>query len=71
LSEVDEAVARQGYVIEFPRPLRSLTPQQVMKIDKALSDIGAFGEVRLVKEKGRIRFITTLVSDDFLGSLQR
>jgi hypothetical protein len=46
--------------------LMALTPAQVLCIDRALADIGAFGEVRIVKAKGRVRFIETLKSRDLL-----
>jgi hypothetical protein len=41
-----------------------LTPDQVLEIDRALASIGSFGEVRLVKVKGRVRFIQRLESRD-------
>lgn len=44
--------------------LETLTPEQVLAVDQALQSIGPFGEVRLVKVKGRIRFIQKLKSDD-------
>lgn len=37
--------------------LRNLAPEQVAMIDEALGRVGAFGEVRLKVEKGRLRFI--------------
>lgn len=46
--------------------LEILTPDQVLAIDRALQSIGPFGEVRLVKVKGRIRFIQKLKSNDLL-----
>jgi hypothetical protein len=46
--------------------LESLTPEQVLAIDRALADLGAFGEVRIVKDRGRIRFIEILESRDML-----
>ena len=46
--------------------LTQLTPQQILMIDRALAAIGAFGEVRIVKTGGRIRFIETLESRDLL-----
>ena len=49
-------------------PLRMLTPKQVLKVDQALASIGPFGEVRLIKVKGRLRFIQKLESHDLLGS---
>ncbi len=35
---------------------------QVMLFDEALSRVGPFGEVRLIKNKGKLRFIQTLES---------
>ncbi len=46
--------------------LKILEPQQVSMIDEALSSIGDFGEVRLVVEKGRLRFLITNKSFDVL-----
>ena len=46
--------------------LSSLTPEQVLVIDRALAGLGAFGEVRIVKAKGCVRFIETLESRDML-----
>jgi hypothetical protein len=46
--------------------LEILTPKQVLAIDRALTTVGPFGEVRLVKVKGKVRFIQQLRSDDLL-----
>ena len=43
-----------------------LRSRQVHMIDEALRSLGAFGEVRLVVEKGRLRFIITQKSYDAL-----
>lgn len=52
-----------------------LRPSQVAMIDEALSVVGDFGEVRLIVEKGHLRFIVTERSFDVLkwqpGSLYR
>jgi hypothetical protein len=52
-----------------------LTPHQIAMIDEALASIGEFGEVRLVVEKGRLRFVLAQHSVDALkwqpGSFQR
>ena len=53
------------YKSEF-RSLSFLNPRQVMMIDEALSRVGDFGEVRLIIEKGRLRFLTTQNSYDVL-----
>jgi hypothetical protein len=41
----------------LPEPLQVLTPEQVLAVGRALASIGPFGEVRLVKVKGRVQFI--------------
>lgn len=46
--------------------LHFLQPAQVALIDCALTQVGDFGEVRLVVEKGRLRFMVLQRSLDFL-----
>jgi len=46
------------------RPLKSLSLGQVHAIDEALAAVGAFGEVRLLKSRGKLRFIQTVRSED-------
>ena len=46
--------------------LSFLNQRQVKMIDEALSALGDFGELRLVVEKGRLRFIVTQKSFDAL-----
>jgi hypothetical protein len=41
-----------------------LSPPQVAMIDEALSSLGDYGELRLVVEKGRLRFVVTHKSFD-------
>ena len=43
-----------------------LLPRDLQMIDEALCSRGDFGEVRLVVEKGRLRFIVTQKSYDTL-----
>ena len=45
---------------------RFLTPEQIAMVDEALCALGDFGEVRLVVEKGRLRFVVTQKSYDAL-----
>lgn len=52
----------------FLRLLKVLTPEQVLEVDRALAAIGPFGEVRLIKVKGRLRFIQQLESRDMVQS---
>ena len=42
--------------------LRKLTPQQLKRLDNMLEDVGEFGAVRLVVEKGRVKFVEITVS---------
>ena len=46
-------------------PLRqgSLSDRQIRQIERALAALGDYGEVRLIKEKGRLRFIQTVTSE--------
>ena len=46
--------------------MRFLTARQVAMIDEALSSLGEFGELRLVVERGRLRFLVTHQSFDAL-----
>jgi hypothetical protein len=61
-----------------------LQPHQIAMIDEALRSLGQFGEVRLIVEKGRLRFVVTqksfdalkwepgsLIENGFLGSNER
>jgi len=46
--------------------LKFLNAKQVSMIDEALSSLGDYGEVRLVVEKGKLRFLATQKSFDAL-----
>ena len=48
------------YLLEF------LDLRQVSMVDEALNSLGDYGEVRLVVEKGRLRFLITQRSFDTL-----
>lgn len=48
------------------RILSFLDQQQVIMIDEALSTLGEYGELRLIVEKGRLRFLVTQKSFDAL-----
>ena len=41
-----------------------LDADQVAHIDRALDDVGDFGEVRLVKARGKLRLIQKLTSEE-------
>lgn len=46
--------------------LAFLSPGQVLMIDEALNALGDYGEVRLIIEKRRLRFLVTQKSIDAL-----
>ena len=46
------------------RSVHKLSGEQVLMIEEALSSVGDFGEVRLVVEKGKLRFLVTQRSID-------
>jgi hypothetical protein len=46
--------------------LNFLNHRQVVMIDEALSALGEYGEIRLIVEKGRLRFLVTQKSFDAL-----
>ncbi|MFO7623864.1 MAG: hypothetical protein R6V73_05890 [Anaerolineales bacterium] len=68
--ETDETIELE----QVPR-LKFLKLSQISMIDEALDKVGEFGEVRLVVERGRLRFLVTEKSFDVLkwkpGSLDR
>ena len=51
---------------EAAQSARFLQPRQIAMIEEALASLGAFGEVRLVVENGRLRFVITSKSFDAL-----
>jgi hypothetical protein len=52
---------------EKPPPV---TPELIARLEEALGSVGAFGEVRLVVLKGRVRFIETVRSESLEGYSQ-
>lgn len=50
--------------LSLDRPLKFLSKRDVQAIDNALAAVGPFGEVRLIKNRGRLRFIQTVRSED-------
>jgi hypothetical protein len=46
--------------------LKMLSHSQVQRIDDMLSELGPYGELRLIKKKGLLRFVEKVESFDFL-----
>jgi hypothetical protein len=40
-----------------------LSPAQVLAVDRALQEIGDFGELRLIVHRGHLRFLAKLKSE--------
>ena len=55
------------FTLALDKPLKVLTPRQIQKIDDALVRSGPFAEVRLVKNRGKLRFIQKVESESVLG----
>jgi len=53
-------------VADLRLSLKVLNCVQVQRIDDLLNEIGPFGELRLIKKKGRLRFIEKVESFDVL-----
>ncbi len=50
--------SEQPEYVELERPLRFLSAKEIGMIDKFLAMIDDDGELRLVVQKGRLRFVT-------------
>jgi len=59
-----EFMPRSNPPAENSKSYRFLNPDQIAMIDEALGSLGQYGEVRLVVEKGRLRFLVTQKSID-------
>ena len=57
---------RSKRVRKRDRQLRFLSEREINLIDSALNDVAPFGEVKLIVEKGRLRFIASTTSYDAL-----
>jgi hypothetical protein len=54
------------FTLTLEKPLKILTPRQIQRIDDVLAGLGPFAEVRLVKNKGKLRFIQKMESESIL-----
>lgn len=44
-----------------------LNADQIKHIDRALAEVGEFGEVRLIKAKGKLRFFQKVSSEEIVS----
>ncbi len=52
--------------LELERRLSFLNAREITMIDELLASVAPFGEVRLAVQKGRIRFVSSVKSQDAL-----
>lgn len=67
ISEDPRLTQDNPHNVQYPEdlpPLPRLDARQIEMIEEALRALGEYGEVRLVVEKGRLRFIVTQKSFD-------
>jgi hypothetical protein len=50
-------------VLKLERPLSVLGLEHIRQIDDALARLGPFGEVRIIKQRGKLRFIQKVESE--------
>ena len=50
-------------VLTLDRPLGVLKSEHIRQIDDALAELGPFGEVRIIKQRGKLRFIQKVESE--------
>jgi hypothetical protein len=49
-------------ILTLDRPLSVLKSEHIRQIDDALAELGPFGEVRVIKQRGKLRFIQKVES---------
>jgi hypothetical protein len=55
------------FTLALDKPLKVLTSRQIQKIDDALTGLGPFAKVRLVKNRGKLCFIQKVESESMAG----
>ena len=61
---VSEEIQPDEYSVLLDCPLEVLSPHQIVQIDRALAKLGPFSEVRLIKNRGKLRFIQMVESEE-------
>ena len=51
-------------VLALDRSLNVLKFEHIRQIDDALAELGPFGEVRIIKQRGKLRFIQKVESEN-------
>ena len=50
--------------LKLDRPLSVLKSEHIRQIDDALAELGPFGEIRIIKQRGKLRFIQKVESEN-------
>ncbi|NIO72588.1 MAG: hypothetical protein GTN71_27105 [Anaerolineae bacterium] len=58
-------------VLTLVRPLSVLTLAHIRQIDDALAELGPFGEIRIIKQRGKLRFIEKVESEDIMEGSEK
>ena len=53
-------------VLQLDRPLDVLKSEHIRQIDAALAELGPFGEVRIIKQRGKLRYIQQVKSESIM-----
>ena len=64
-----DAFRKAPFTLMLNRPLSVLRLEHIAQIDEALSELGPFGEVRIIKQRGKLRFIQKLESQSIIGKV--
>jgi hypothetical protein len=58
-------------VLTLDRPLGVLKSEHIRQIDDALAELGPFGEVRIIKQRGKLRFIQKVESMNIMEGAEK
>ena len=58
-------------ILTLDRPLSVLKFEHIKQIDDALAELGPFGEVRIIKQRGKLRFIQKVESENIMEGSER
>jgi hypothetical protein len=58
-------------VLKLDRPLGVLKFEHIRQIDDALAELGPFGEVRIIKQRGKLRFIQKMESTSIMEGSEK
>ena len=58
-------------VLKLDGPLGVLKSEHIRQIDDALAELGPFGEVRIIKQRGKLRFIQKVESENIVEGAEK